>query len=69
MCSVNVRNNRMIKFNELYLDSENDSASSFFIRMFDITVSIFLQVKIKTLNINNFFLNNDIVMKFSTRVS
>ena len=50
-------------------DSENDSASSFFIRMFDITVSIFLQVKIKTLNINNFFLNNDIVMKFSTRVS
>ena len=50
-------------------DSENVSASSFFIRMFDITVSIFLQVKIKTLNINNFFLNNDIAMTFSTRVS
>ena len=82
MCSVNVRNNRMIKVQRTLFTSFliciqktihkisfiKCSASSFFIRIFGVTVSTFLQVKIKTLNTNNFFLNNDLTMKFPTRV-
>ena len=34
------------------------------IHVFDVTISIFLKVKITTLKTNNFFLSNDIAMKF-----